>query len=617
MAFFSKTEDEERQCAKCKRTLPLSQFSWRNIPRPFKERMRWQLHHPNAVTSHPKYSHDYNYMVDPNLIVCNDCNRAPLLEPAYEMNDVPEKLRRFAAGELLPTLTAADTAAVAIGTDDAGAPITISSSLRSRHLHLIGKTGTGKTTLLKALIRNDIRSGNGCAFIDPHGDAALDVLGYIPDARLADVLYFDPTSPTAPSFNPLALPFDPPKLTTDLVASFKLFFGDSWGYRMEQLLTYCLLTLITDKEPHTLADLRRLLLYDQYRDTIVARIEHASIRDFWEYEYEAASSSSPAITNKLSQFLMPLSPLERVFSNPHNDLDFPAILNGGKFLIANLSKGQIGADPARLVGGFLATGIQQAALARASIPEAERRDFFFYVDEFQNYAVGSFATILTEARKYRLCLTLAHQSFAQLPPELYAALKNVSTTVAFNVSAEDAARLTREMCAYHYERNPRAKETPPALYTTFAEVCGYFQNKAQEALRNIQVTDHGIRTSRRQLFDKLYDEVESFLKNPAPIVQHFTQAAERYVREHPDQYRRIASPTDDDLLNLPQHTAFIRIERAENTKRMKTNLPPYPDKAQQQKVFAHLEERAKNRAVAAPSAQPKDKPPITDDDLRF
>src|SRR5262249_40455069 len=158
-------------------------------------------------------------------------------------------------------------------------------------------------------------------------------------------VYFDPTSPACPGFNPLVLAFDPAKLQADIVSAFKMFFGSSWGDRLEFLLSYSLLTLLTDSEPHTLRDLRRLVASDEYRVTISARITSPTLRDFWAYQFEGAKASIPALANKLGQFLMPTSPLERLFSSPRNELDFPRIMNEGKIFIANLAKGQIGDDP--------------------------------------------------------------------------------------------------------------------------------------------------------------------------------------------------------------------------------------------------------------------------------
>ncbi len=164
---------------------------------------------------------------------------------------------------------------------DTGEPASLDAALRHRHLYVIGKSGTGKTTLLKRLVIQDFEAGRGVAVVDPHGDLAQDLLSHVPTERLGDVVYFDPTSATCPGFNPLVLAFDPAKLQADIVSAFKMFFGSSWGDRLEFLLSYSLLTLLTDSEPHTLGDLRRLVVSDEYRATITARIPDPTLRDLW------------------------------------------------------------------------------------------------------------------------------------------------------------------------------------------------------------------------------------------------------------------------------------------------------------------------------------------------
>ena len=336
-----------------------------------------------------------------------------------------------------------------LGAADDGRAITLTPSVRNRHLYIIGKTGSGKSSLLRNLIMQDLDAGRGVIFLDPHGDTAQQLLGYVPDHRRDDVTYFCPTDPQAPAFNLLASPYPADKLTRDMVSAIKMFFGDSWGPRLNQLLTNALATLLLDRghEAHTLADLETLLLDAGYRADVVARCQQPRLQAFWQAQFPTMSKDAVnPVLNKLADLLMPTSPLERIFSTRTNSLDLTATMDGGRILLCNLSKGELGDAAAFLLGGLIVTAVAQAALARATQPEAERRDVFLYVDEFQNFAIDSFQTILSEARKYRLNLTLAHQYLHQVPADLQAAIfGNVAVVAAFATSAADGAIMRREM----------------------------------------------------------------------------------------------------------------------------------------------------------------------------
>lgn len=487
---------------------------------------------------------------------------------------------------------------------DTGEPASLDVALRHRHLYVVGKSGTGKTTLLKRLVIQDMEAGRGVAVIDPHGDLARDLLGYVPPLRTHDVVYFDPTLPTCPSFNPFALGFDPPKLQADIVSAFKMFFGSSWGDRLEFLLSYSLLTLLTDTEPHSLGDLRRLVVNDEYRAALVDRITSKSLRDFWTYQFEGAKPSIPALANKLGQFLMPTSPLERIFSDPRNDLDFPRIMNEGKIFIANLAKGQIGDDPSRLLGGLIATGVQQAALARATMSDVDRRPFTLYVDEFQNYCVASFETILSEARKYNLSLVLANQTLGQLPSSLQAAIfGNVATLLSFAVSHDDATRLRREM---HKSRIlVRIRESPD--YVSLADFVAYQKDLYRKALADKKYL--GMTREECRDYDAMYSDMRGAL---AASRRYNARRAEIEhmlgVLDRPDlnvatlrelfrdyDFREESFPEVDDFLNLPPHHGLCRIERADNVFPFRAPLPPPGDSARCAAVLA------RQRAEAPPS----------------
>ena len=332
-----------------------------------------------------------------------------------------------------------------------GTPVTLGQDDRRRHVHVIGKTGTGKSTLLLSLILSDLRKGRGLAFLDPHGDTARAVIADAPGDRIADMIYLDPADLAHPlGFNPLynIAPDRRPLVTAHLVATFKHIWPDSWGPRLEYLLQMSV-RLLLDAPGATLLGLPALLVHERYRTRLLARCREPQVRQFWTEELAAwggnfkAEALSP-LQNKIGALLA--SPVLRNILGQHRPtLDIPAIMNSGRVLIVNLSKGNLGAGPSFLLGALLATAFAQGAEARASLPEDERRDFYLYADEFQNFATDSFATILSEARKYRLSLTLAHQFLAQLPLSLrQAVLGNAGSIVAFRISADDAETLSPE-----------------------------------------------------------------------------------------------------------------------------------------------------------------------------
>lgn len=514
--------------------------------------------------------------------------------------------------------------------DAEGGRIVLTSSVQARHTYILGKSGTGKTTLLKRLIIQEMERGHGIAFVDPHGDAARDLLNYVPKPRVRDVVYFDPTSETCPHFNPLTLGVDPAKLQADLLSAFKMFFSDSWGFRLEFCLSRALLTLITDEEPHSFADLHRLLIHDDYREPIVARTQNAQLRDFWTREWKTARQSVPAISNKLGQFLTPTSPLERLFSQPDNDLDFATIMNEGKIFIANLAKGQIGDDPAYLVGGLIATGIQQSALARSAIPETDRRPFALYVDEFQNYVVASFATILSEARKYKLSLTLAHQTVGQIPSALYDAITgNVATIVAFAVSADDARRLGKEM----HKRRVLVRPRESTADFTLAEFIDYQKGRYRKALEDKEL---GMSREEVKRYDAQFDtwsgafEASRFYNARRDEIERTLDLLDRpelnlsLLRElfgSDFEFRDESFPNVDEFLNLPPHHGICRLERAENVFPFRAPLPPPPTPEVSALIFAR--QREQTRPPAAPDAAPEPPPapppapPPKDEDFNF
>ena len=322
---------------------------------------------------------------------------------------------------------------------------------RRRHMYVIGKTGMGKTTLLENMVISDIRAGNGVAVVDPHGDFAEKILNFIPSSRINDVVYFNPADIDYPiAFN--VMEHVDPKykhlVASGLIGVFKKIWADSWGPRLEYLLRNVILGLL-EYPGSTLLGVPRMLVDKEYRKKVVNKISDPVVKAFWVDEFTKYSNQftveaiSP-IQNKVGQFLSS-SLVRNIISQTHSSIDMKEIMDNKKILIMNLAKGRIGEDYSALLGAMLITKIQLAAMGRVDIPEEERKDFYLYVDEFQNFATESFADILSEARKYRLDLIIAHQYISQLEePVSDAVFGNVGTIITFRVGAADAEFLEKE-----------------------------------------------------------------------------------------------------------------------------------------------------------------------------
>ncbi len=320
---------------------------------------------------------------------------------------------------------------------------------RRSHMYVIGKTGTGKSTLLQTLLRQDIGKGDGCAVVDPHGDLVERLHAWIPERRRSEVVLFDPASAGGIGFNPLAAvpPGKRSLAVAGLVEVFKKTWLDSWGPRVEHLLRNALFALLEQPEA-TLGDIGRLLHDPSYRERAVERVTNSAVRSFWREEYEEYSKSLRAtvvapLENKLGAFLTdPV--MRRVLSVPRG-LDLRQIMDERRVLLVNLSKGRLGEGPAMLLGSLLVAQIALHGLARAELPENRRRDFFLYLDEFQTFATKNLTAMLSELRKYRVSLILANQYLDQLDQEIrHAILGNVGTLVSFRVGPTDARILAQE-----------------------------------------------------------------------------------------------------------------------------------------------------------------------------
>jgi CxxC-x17-CxxC domain-containing protein len=322
---------------------------------------------------------------------------------------------------------------------------------RRRHMYLIGKTGTGKTTTLENMIYQDIQAGHGVAVVDPHGDLAEKALDFVPPRRVNETIYFNPGDIDYPiAFNILEN-VDPVYrhfVASGLIGVFKKIWADSWGPRLEYVLRNAILALL-EYPGSTLLGIMRILVDKDFRKKVVDRLTDPIVKSFWVDEFSRypdrfqAEAVAP-IQNKVGQFLsMPL--IRNIVGQVKSKINLREVMDEGKILILNLSKGRIGEDASSLMGAMMITKMQMAAMSRIDTPEEERRDFYLYVDEFQNFATESFANILSEARKYRLNLILAHQYIAQLDERVRSAIfGNVGTIICFRVGAEDAAVLAKE-----------------------------------------------------------------------------------------------------------------------------------------------------------------------------
>lgn len=323
---------------------------------------------------------------------------------------------------------------------------------RSRHVYIIGQTGAGKSGLLELFALSDIFHNQGYAIIDPHGDFAINNMKFIPGSRLNDVIYFNPADTAYPlGFNPLEVtnPNQKTNISSEVIGVLKRMFGDSWGPRLEYILRYTILALL-DRPEATMLDITRMLTDKEFRKETLGYCRDTVVLQFWNVEFASwndkfvAEAIAPVL-NKVGAFTA--NPIIRnIIGQPKSTFNIRQIMDEGKILIVNLSKGLIGEDNAAILGSFLVTKIQLAAMSRSDIPDVrDRRPFYLYVDEFQNFATDSFATILSEARKYGLNLTVANQYISQMSETVRdAVFGNVGTMISFRVSADDAPILAKQ-----------------------------------------------------------------------------------------------------------------------------------------------------------------------------
>ncbi|MFH0928041.1 MAG: type IV secretion system DNA-binding domain-containing protein [bacterium] len=322
---------------------------------------------------------------------------------------------------------------------------------RRRHMYIMGKSGVGKTTLLENLIYQDIINNHGLAVVDPHGDLPEKIIGFVPESRTNDVIYINPADMENPvGFNVMEYEKEEQKylIASGLMGVFKKIWPDVWSARMEHILNNCILALL-DYPESTLLGVNRILTDRDFRKSVVNAVKDPVVRSFWLHEFERwepkyQKEAIAPIQNKVGQFLSSTL-IRNIVAQTKSTFDIRKAMDTGKIIVINLSKGRIGEDASKLLGGMIITKIQLAAMERVDTPEEERQDFYLYVDEFQNFATEAFANILSEARKYRLDLIIAHQYIEQIEEEIVAAVfGNVGTIVTFRMGAADAEFLEPE-----------------------------------------------------------------------------------------------------------------------------------------------------------------------------
>lgn len=331
---------------------------------------------------------------------------------------------------------------------------------RRRHMYIIGKTGMGKSTVMENMIIQDIQNGSGVALVDPHGDFAEKILDFIPSHRINDVVYLNPADIQHPvAFNVMESVSEEHKhlIASGLVGVFKKLWADSWGPRLEYLLRNAILALL-DYPGSTLLGVMRILVDKNYRKKVIAKIQDPVVKAFWveefsKYPQQFQVEAVAPIQNKVGQFLS-TAMIRNIVGQVKSSFDLRDIMDNQKILIMNLSKGRIGEDSSALLGAMMITKIQLAAMSRIDLEENKRKDFYLYVDEFQNFATESFANILSEARKYRLNLIIGHQYIEQLDETVAAAVfGNVGTLMCFRVGSSDAEALAVEFAPYFTEED--------------------------------------------------------------------------------------------------------------------------------------------------------------------
>lgn len=322
---------------------------------------------------------------------------------------------------------------------------------RRRHLYVVGKSGSGKSKLLETLIIDDILDGKGVCVMDPHGDLIQNIIKYIPAEKAKDIIYFNIGDLEHPlSFNPLEnVSLDmKQQVTQGLIEVFEKFFGGDWSPKIEHVFRYTCLAML-DYPDSTLVGMMKMLTNRKFRQKVIPEITDSVVKHFWANEFSSWSEKFDneailPLVNKLGQFLSNHL-IRNIVAQPKNKFNFNDIMNNQKVLLIELSKGKLGEENAALLGAMMITKVYQTAMERAKLPEADRKEFYLYIDEFQNFATETFENILSESRKYRLLLTISHQYLAQVPSDIKGTVfGNIGSIIAMRVGADDGAYLSNE-----------------------------------------------------------------------------------------------------------------------------------------------------------------------------
>lgn len=446
---------------------------------------------------------------------------------------------------------------------------------RSRHVYIIGQTGAGKSGMLELFALSDVFYNQGYCIVDPHGDFATDNLRFVPESRINDVVYFNPADTEYPvAFNPLELsdPARKPNVSSEVIGVLKRMFGDSWGPRLEHILRYTLLALL-DRPEATLLDISRMLTDKDFRKETLDYCQDVTVLQFWKHEFgqwneKQVNESIAPVLNKVGAFTA--NPIIRnIIGQPKSSFDIRKIMDEGKILVVNLSKGLIGEDNAGILGAFIVTKVQLAAMSRSDIPDvADRRPFYLYVDEFQNFATDSFAVILSEARKYGLNLTVANQYISQMTDSVRdAVFGNVGTTISFRVSADDAPILSKQ-----FEPTFEAQDLLQMNNRNF--VISMIING--EKVPAFSATTLSLPTSPQDNFDRIVEASRRGYARPRAEVEAEIRAtieqSEKYKKELSDSGRQ---PGDGEAEN-DEKQSFTFVPKSRPEPRPKKPFQPTP-----------------------------------------
>ena len=481
---------------------------------------------------------------------------------------------------------------------------------RSRHVYIIGQTGAGKSGLLELLALSDTFYNQGYCIIDPHGDFAIDNLKFVPESRIKDVIYFNPADTAFPvAFNPLEItdPARKPNICSEVIGVLKRMFGDSWGPRLEHILRYTLLALL-DRPETTLLDISRLLTDKDFRKETLEYCKDVTVLQFWKHEFgqwndKQVNESIAPVLNKVGAFTA--NPIIRnIIGQPKSSFDIRKIMDEGKILVVNLSKGLIGEDNAGILGAFLVTKVQLAAMSRSDIPRVEdRRPFYLYVDEFQNFATDSFAVILSEARKYGLNLTVANQYVAQMTDSVRdAVFGNVGTTISFRVSADDAPVLVKQF-------EPTFEESDIIQLNNRHFVISMIING--EKVPAFSATTLSIPDTPKDNLDAIIDYSREFYARPRLEVEQeireTIEQSEKYKKELSDSGRQDEPKIVIDTAEKPVFKPVK--QKSPNTNKSK----PYLDTEQIPNLkYSDSKVEFKRQKLSPNTAEGKDRPGLKD-----